>query len=107
MKKTLLICVMAACVAGCVEKRKDEYVMGYEFVPAPAYTYVNTGCSTCGQPVTTCNTCAQPIIQPVLQQQPKQVIVVQTPQPVVEQEIVYQPQPACGCKKCGCNKAAK
>ena len=99
MKKTLLICAMAACVAGCVEQRRsDEYVMGYEYVPA----YNTCGC--CSQ-ASTCNTCVQPV-QPVLHQQPKQVIVVQTPQPVVEQEIIYQPQPTCGCPKCGCHKKA-
>lgn len=104
MKKTLLICALAACVAGCVEQqRRDEYAMGYEFVPA--YT---TGCSTCAQPVTTtCNTC-NTCLRPVLYQQPKQVVVVMppAPQPVVEHEIVYEPQPTCGCPKCGCNKKA-
>ncbi|MBQ3695366.1 MAG: hypothetical protein II938_00120 [Alphaproteobacteria bacterium] len=100
MKKTLLICALAACVAGCVEQqRRDEYAMGYEFVPA--YT---TGCSTCAQPVTTCNTC-NTCLRPVLHQQPKQVVVVMpAPQPVVEHEIVYEPQPTCGCSTCNCGK---
>ena len=66
-----------------------------------------TTCSTCTQQVTTCETCVQPV-QPVLQPQPKTIVVMvpPAPQPVVEHEIVYQPQPSCGCKKCGC-KAAK
>ncbi len=107
MKKTLLICAVAACLAGCVEQqRRDEYVMGYEYVPAPAYN--TCGCNTCTQPITTCNTCMQPI-QPVLHQQPKTIVVMvpPAPQPVVEQEIIYEPQPTCGCKKCGCQKAGK
>ena len=104
MNKTLLICAMAACVAACTQqKRQEEYVMGYEFVPA----FSSCGCNGCGtSATTTCNTCVH-AVQPVLQQQPKQVIVVQAPQPVVEHEIVYQPQPTCGCSKCGCQKAAK
>jgi len=118
MKKTLLICAMAACVTACVEAH-DEYVTGYEYVPVS-----NTcGCSTCAQPVapapcmqtvSTCSTCTQqvqpvfqPVIQPVLQPQPRQVVVVMppapAPQPVVEHEIIYKPQPSCGCSKCGCN----
>ncbi len=104
MKKTLLICAMAACVVGCVEqKRHDDYVMGYQYVPA----YNTCGCNTCGVTTTTCNTCMQPI-QPVLHQQPKTIVVMvpPAPQPVVEQEIIYEPQPTCGCPKCGCNKKA-
>ena len=107
MKKTLLICAMAACVAGCAEQRRDEYVMGYEYVPA------YTSCTTCAQPISTCNTCntCNTCLQPVLHQQPKQVVVVMppapAPQPIVEHEIVYEPQPTCGCSKCECNKKAK
>lgn len=99
MKKTLLICAMAACLTACAEHR-EEYVMGYEYMPA------YTGCSTCAQPAPTCNTCMQ-TIQPVLHQQPKTIVVMvpPAPQPVVEQEIIYEPQPSCGCKKCGCHKA--
>ena len=97
MKKTLLICAMAACVAACAEQRREEYVMGYEYVPA----YNACGCGACAQTMTTCSTCVQPI-QPVLHQQPKTIVVVTppAPQPVVEHEIVYQPQPTCGCPKC-------
>jgi len=103
MKKTLLICAMAACVAACAEQRREEYVMGYEYVPA----YSTCGCHSCGTTTTTCNTCVQPL-QPVLHQQPKTIVVMvpPAPQPVVEHEIVYQPQPTCGCPKCGCKKKA-
>ena len=103
MKKTLLICTMAMCVTACVEQRREEYVMGYEYVPA----YTGCGCATCAQQ-TTCHTCFQPV-QPVLHQQPKTIVVMvpPAPQPVVEHEIIYQPQPTCGCKKCGCNKEHK
>jgi len=103
MNKTLLICAMAACVAGCTEqKRHDDYVMGYQYVPA----YTNTcGCNTCGTTTTTCNTCLHPVLH---QQQPKTIVVMvpPAPQPIVEQEIIYEPQPTCGCHKCGCKKKA-
>lgn len=99
----------------------QQYAQPYVVQPAPT-------CSTCAQPVPTCNTCARPVttcstctqqvttcetctqkIQPVLHQEPKTIVVMvpPAPQPVVEHEIVYQPQPSCGCKHCGCNKAAK
>ena len=104
MKKTLLICAMTMCVAACTEQRHEEYAMGYAYVPA----YTGCGCNSCAQPAPTCNTCFQPV-QPVLHQQPKTIVVMvpPAPQPVVEHEIVYQPQPECGCKKCGCPKAQK
>ena len=72
----------------------------------PAYTGCST-CNTCAQK-TACDTCVQ-AIQPVVYQQPRQVFVVlpPQPQPVIEQEIIYQPQPTCGCKKCGCKKHAE
>ena len=99
MKKTLLMCVLAVSVAGCVEHRRDEYAANYEYVS----TYT-TGCSSCAQTVTTCTTC----LQPVIHQQPKTVVVVlpPAPQPIIEQEIIYQPRPTCGCNKCACKKAA-
>ena len=106
MKKTLLICAMAACLAACAEKSREDYVMGYQYVPY-------TGCSTCGKSTcntcNTCNTCST-CLHPVLHQQPKQVVVVMpapAPQPVVEHEIIYEPQPTCGCPKCGCSKKAE
>ena len=106
MKKTLLICTIAAALTGCAEFERDRYyVAGYQYVPA------------CGQEVTTCSTCQQTVsYSPCLScarpaPQPKTIVVMvppaPQPQPVIEHEIVYQPQPSCGCKKCGCNKAAK
>ena len=47
MKKTLLMCVLAMSVAGCVEHRRDDYVVGYEYVPA--YTTYETTCPRCQQ----------------------------------------------------------
>jgi len=97
MKKTLLICAMSIGLVACAEQRKEEYVMGYELVPTCA-------CSSCVRSFSPCPcmTCAR-------RQQPKPIVVVvpPAPQPVVEHEIVYQPQPSCGCPKCGCQKAAK
>jgi len=101
MKKTLVICAMAACLAACAQHQCNECARNYEYIEAAT-------CSTCAQPAPTCNTCFQPI-QPVIHQQPKTIVVVlpPVPQPVVEQEIIYQPEPKCGCqKKCGCKKCA-
>ena len=96
MKKTLIICALASCLAACAE-HCNECAKDYEYVT------VNT-CNTCAQPVATCNTCQT--IQPVLRQEPKTIVVMlpPAPQPVVEQEIIYEPQPKCGCSKCGCKK---
>ena len=94
MKKTLLICAMSIGLVACAEQRREEYVMGYEHVP----TCTNT-CSHCFQPIMPCRTCVRP--KPIV------VVVPPAPQPVVEHEIVYEPQPSCGCKKCGCKNAQK
>lgn len=103
MKKTLLICAIAAALTGCAEFERDRYyVAGYNYTPV------------CAQPINTCNTCHQavtysscmPYVRPA--PQPKTIVVMvppaaPQPQPVIEHEIVYQPQPSCGCAKCGCN----
>ena len=96
MQKTLIICALAACLAGCSDNCREH--ARYEYVPVAPY-----GCSTCAQTYTTYVT----PIQPVLHQQPKTIVVMMppAPQPVIEEEIVYQPQPSCGCSKCGCQKA--
>ena len=99
MKKTLIICALAACLAGCAEFERDRYyVAGY----APTCgQQVYTSCCQQIMPYETCMPCAA---RPA--PQPKQVFVVMpAPQPVIEHEIVYQPQPTCGCPKCGCHKA--
>ena len=96
MQKTLIICALAACLAGCADDCR-EHARRYEYAPvAPC------GCNTCAQTYTT----YLPPIQPVLHQQPKTIVVMMppAPQPVIEEEIVYQPQPSCGCSKCGCQK---
>lgn len=98
MRKTLLICMIAATLTGCAEFERDRYyVAGYQYAPACGQEV------TCQQTVTYAPCCTY---RPA--PQPKQVIVVMPapqPQPVVEHEIVYQPQPTCGCNKCGCHKA--
>ena len=94
MKKTLLICTMSIGLVACAEQRHEEYVMGYQYVPACANT-----CSSCFQPMMPYRACARPQPKPIV------VVVPPAPQPVVEHEIVYQPQPKCGCSKCGCKKA--
>lgn len=103
MKKTLIICAMAACLAGCAEFERDRYyVAGYAPTCGQQVTY-----TSCCQQVMPCETCMPCMARPA--PQPKQVIVVMPapqPQPVVEHEIVYQPQqPSCACAKCGCRKA--
>jgi len=103
MKKTLLICAMAAAVTGCAEFERDRYyVAGY----APVCGQEMTTYTSCCQQIMPCDTCMPCTARPA--PQPKQVIVVMPaprPQPVIEHEIVYQPQPSCGCKKCGCHNA--
>ena len=132
MKKTLLICALAAALTGCVVPHDEDepryrYASEYDFRPAyekpvyeyrPAYDYrpsdykvvyespiYETTTTTCcaQQPVVCpCMSCARP------EPQPKTVVVVvppapqPQPQPVIEQEIIYQPRHTCGCKKCGC-----
>lgn len=103
MQKILIICAMAACLAGCTEHCREDRAREYEYVSVASY-----GCNTCAQP--TCPTCLPPI-QPVLYQQPKTIVVMMPPAPqpapIIEEEIIYQPQPSCGCKKCGCQKGAQ
>ena len=95
MKKFLLMCVVAAALTGCAEYEKDRYYV------APV---CGAPCVSCHQTVSyssSCISCARPAPQP------KTIVVMvpPAPQPVVEHEIVYQPQPSCGCPKCGCHKA--
>ena len=96
MKKFLLMCVVAAALTGCAEYEKDRYYVGC----APV---CGAPCASCHQTVSysSCISCARPAPQP------KTIVVMvpPAPQPVVEHEIVYQPQPSCGCPKCGCHKA--
>ena len=111
MRKTLLICLLAVAITGCVEHRRERYVPTYQYAPACGCAQQVTSCTTCQQvmPAKPCCGFERPAPQPktVVIMVPPAPAPAPQPQPVIEHEIVYQPQPTCGCKKCGCQTAAQ